>query len=143
MARGSRGRAVASAGMVVGAGDRVARERELLPAEWCARLGLPDGATYADGAEVFLGAFAGQTSVPWPYDFPRKAGFPLIRQSATCIRSRQTTAPFNRDSSTDSAAPASGCSGGEASSGSARSRSAICLAGNGLLNRKPCISSQA
>jgi hypothetical protein len=24
---------------------------------------------------VFIGAFAGQTSVPWPYDFPRKQDF--------------------------------------------------------------------
>ena len=51
-------------------------EREILPAEWRALLGLPDGATYATGAEVFLGAFADQTSVPWPYDFPRKQDFP-------------------------------------------------------------------
>ena len=27
-------------------------------------------------ADVFLGAFAGQTAVPWPYDFPRKAEIP-------------------------------------------------------------------
>ena len=59
-----------------------------------------------------------------------------IQRSASCIRSRQTTAPFSPD-------PASGCNGGEASGGSARSRSAICLAGSGLENRKPCISSQA
>jgi hypothetical protein len=46
---------------------------ESLPVEWCARLGLPDQASYADGAAVFLGAFTGQTSLPWPHDFPRKA----------------------------------------------------------------------
>jgi len=51
-------------------------EREILPAEWRALLGLPEGATYATGAEVFLGAFTDQTSVPWPYDFPRKQDFP-------------------------------------------------------------------
>jgi hypothetical protein len=43
-----------------------------LPAEWCAELGLPSQATYAAGAEIFLKALAGQTSLPWPSDFPRK-----------------------------------------------------------------------
>lgn len=38
----------------------------------CPRLGLPRGATYADAAEMLLGSLAGQTSVPWPYDFSRK-----------------------------------------------------------------------
>ena len=47
-----------------------------LPAEWCARLGLPDQASYAAGAEIFLRAFAGQTSLPWPHDFPRRAETP-------------------------------------------------------------------
>nr|WP_275190495.1 hypothetical protein [Bradyrhizobium sp. CSA112] len=47
-----------------------------LPAEWCAELGLPDRATYASAAAIFLGTFAGQTSVPWPYDFPRKTAIP-------------------------------------------------------------------
>ena len=49
---------------------------EPLPAEWCAELGLPDRATYASAADIFLEAFAGQTSVPWPYDFPRKTEIP-------------------------------------------------------------------
>jgi hypothetical protein len=43
-----------------------------LPVEWCVDLGLPDQATFAAGAEVFLRAFDGQTSLPWPNDFPRK-----------------------------------------------------------------------
>ena len=47
--------------------------RDPLPAEWCPRLGLSEGATYADGAAVFLDAFSGQTSLPWPDDFPRRA----------------------------------------------------------------------
>jgi hypothetical protein len=49
---------------------------EPLPIESCIELGLPDGATYAAGAAVFLGAFAGQMSLPWPYDFPRKQDIP-------------------------------------------------------------------
>jgi hypothetical protein len=47
-----------------------------LPAEWCAQLGLPDDATYASAADIFLGAFAGQTAAPWAYDFPGKAEVP-------------------------------------------------------------------
>jgi hypothetical protein len=46
---------------------------EPLPVEWCAELGLPDGATFGAGADVFLRAMAGETLVPWPYDFPCKA----------------------------------------------------------------------
>jgi hypothetical protein len=45
-----------------------------MPADWCARLELPDGSTLADGAEVFLECLAGQTSLPWPGDFPGHAG---------------------------------------------------------------------
>ena len=47
-----------------------------LPVEWCVELGLPDNATYAAGAAVLLGVFAGQTSLPWADDFPRKAEIP-------------------------------------------------------------------
>ena len=50
--------------------------RQALPVEWCAELGLPDHATYAAGAEIFLKAFPGQTSLPWPYDFPCKTESP-------------------------------------------------------------------
>jgi hypothetical protein len=46
--------------------------REALPPEWCAHLGLSDGATYAAGAAIFLNSFAGQTSLPWPGEFPGK-----------------------------------------------------------------------
>jgi hypothetical protein len=45
-----------------------------MPAEWCASLELPDDATYAAGAAIFLNALAGQTSLPWPGEFPSKAG---------------------------------------------------------------------
>jgi hypothetical protein len=43
-----------------------------LPAGWCPQLGLAGGATYAAGAEVLLKSLAGQTYLPWPYDFSRK-----------------------------------------------------------------------
>ena len=41
-----------------------------MPNDWCASLELPDRATYAEGAEVFLKSLAGQTSLPWPGGFP-------------------------------------------------------------------------
>lgn len=44
-----------------------------MPAEWCTSLGLPDDSSFADGAAVLLHSFAGQTSLPWPGDFPRRA----------------------------------------------------------------------
>jgi hypothetical protein len=44
-----------------------------MPADWCARLELPDGATYADGAQVFLKSLADQTHPAWPTAFPGKA----------------------------------------------------------------------
>jgi hypothetical protein len=43
-----------------------------LPSAWCAQLGLSDRATYAAGAGVLLASLAGQTDLPWPYDFSRK-----------------------------------------------------------------------
>jgi hypothetical protein len=45
-----------------------------MPAEWCSSLELPDGSSFATGAEVFLQSLAGQTSLPWTADFPRKTG---------------------------------------------------------------------
>ena len=47
--------------------------RQPLPAEWCLSLKLPDGSSFATGAEMFLQSLAGQASLPWPDDFPRKA----------------------------------------------------------------------
>jgi hypothetical protein len=47
-----------------------------LPAEQRAALGLPDHATYAEAARIFLKAFRGQTLAPWPYDFPSKFDIP-------------------------------------------------------------------
>ena len=46
--------------------------RQPMPAEWCSALGLADGSSIAAGAQVLLASFAGQTSLPWPDDFPRK-----------------------------------------------------------------------
>ena len=69
----SRGRTVARAGVVVGTGDGAARHRsQLLPAEWRARLGLPEGATYADGRGNLPRRLPARRLLPWPYDFPRK-----------------------------------------------------------------------
>jgi hypothetical protein len=46
--------------------------RQPMPAEWCASLELPDGASYTAGAEVFLHALEDQSSLPWPDDFPHR-----------------------------------------------------------------------
>jgi hypothetical protein len=46
--------------------------RQAMPAEWCSGLELPSGSSCAAGAQVFLDSLAGQTSLPWPDDFPRK-----------------------------------------------------------------------
>jgi hypothetical protein len=44
-----------------------------MPAVWCARLELPEGSSFAAGAEVFLKSLADQTSLPWPGSFPSHA----------------------------------------------------------------------
>jgi len=44
-----------------------------MPAAGRASLELPERETYADGAGIFLKCLAGQTSLPWPGDFPGKA----------------------------------------------------------------------
>src|SRR5258705_396073 len=44
-----------------------------LPAEWCAALGLPNQATYAAAAEIFLKALAEQTSMAWPSESTGKS----------------------------------------------------------------------
>ena len=54
----------------------VVGQQNPMPAEWCAGLGLPGGATYSDGAGVFFTSLAGQTSLPWPDDFPRRPADP-------------------------------------------------------------------
>ncbi|WGS21854.1 MULTISPECIES: hypothetical protein [unclassified Bradyrhizobium] len=45
---------------------------ETLPSAWCRQLRLPDGASFAEGASVLQRTLAGQTVLPWPYDFSRK-----------------------------------------------------------------------
>jgi hypothetical protein len=50
--------------------------REPMPADWCARLEMPAGSTFADGARIFLGSLAGQALLPWADDFPVKAANP-------------------------------------------------------------------
>ncbi|MGD0846557.1 hypothetical protein [Bradyrhizobium sp.] len=47
--------------------------RQPMPEAWCESLELPDRATYADGAAIFLESLAGQTSLPWPGGFPGHA----------------------------------------------------------------------
>jgi hypothetical protein len=47
-------------------------EPSTMPAEWCATLGLADGSTYAEGAEVFRNTLVGQTYMPQTGNFPRK-----------------------------------------------------------------------
>jgi hypothetical protein len=47
--------------------------RQPMPADWCARLELPVNSALADGAQVLLDCLAGQTSLPWPGDFPGHA----------------------------------------------------------------------
>ena len=49
--------------------------RQLMPAAWCSSLELPEGSTVAAGAGVLLSSFAGQTSLPWASEFPRKARY--------------------------------------------------------------------
>jgi hypothetical protein len=43
-----------------------------MPAVWCSSLELPEGSSIAAGADVLLASLAGQTSLPWPDEFPRK-----------------------------------------------------------------------
>jgi hypothetical protein len=47
-------------------------EKATMPLEWCVTLGVADESSYAEGAEVFMKALAGQTHLPWPDAFPGK-----------------------------------------------------------------------
>jgi hypothetical protein len=46
--------------------------RQPMPADWCSILELPVGSSFTIGADVFLQSLAGQTSLPWASDFPRR-----------------------------------------------------------------------
>ena len=50
-----------------------------MPKEWCESLELAEGATYADGARVFLHLFADQRSLPSPDEFPGHSSHPHSR----------------------------------------------------------------
>jgi hypothetical protein len=47
-----------------------------MPDAWCASLELPNRATYAEGAVVFLKCLADQTLLPWPGGFPGHVAHP-------------------------------------------------------------------
>jgi hypothetical protein len=47
-------------------------EPETMRPELCASLELPAGACYRAAAGVLMAALAGQTSLPWPDEFPKK-----------------------------------------------------------------------
>jgi hypothetical protein len=49
---------------------------QAMPAEWCANLELPEDATYADGARIFLRSLGDQKFLPWPGDFPGRTRDP-------------------------------------------------------------------
>jgi hypothetical protein len=50
----------------------VVAHHEEMEALLCYRIELPVGSTYAASAAVPMATLAGQTSLPWPYGFPRK-----------------------------------------------------------------------
>jgi hypothetical protein len=63
--------------------------REPMPADWCARLELPMGASYADGAEVFLkNASPIRRCCPGPAIFQAK-GIIQVPRSGTAMRDRR------------------------------------------------------
>jgi hypothetical protein len=45
-----------------------------LPGDLAKRPGLPEGASHAQAAQIFLDAMAGQTALSWPEQFPRRYG---------------------------------------------------------------------
>jgi hypothetical protein len=50
----------------------VVAQQEEMPPLCSIRLELPQSSTYAAGAAVLIATLAGQTSLPWPDEFPRK-----------------------------------------------------------------------
>ena len=51
-----------------------------MPPDWCARLELPLGASFDDGAGVLLQNLADQKSLTWPDNFPGAARHPAPGQ---------------------------------------------------------------
>ena len=49
-----------------------AGQNKEMPPLICQRLELPLSSTYAAGAEMLMATLAGQMSLPWPDEFPRK-----------------------------------------------------------------------
>jgi hypothetical protein len=49
-----------------------AGQHKEMPPLICQRLELPLSSTYAAGAEMLMATLAGQMSLPWPDEFPRK-----------------------------------------------------------------------
>jgi hypothetical protein len=47
-------------------------ETETMSPELCAGFELPTGSLYGDAADLLMTALAGQTSLSWPDQFPRK-----------------------------------------------------------------------
>lgn len=47
-------------------------DRGEMPIQWAQMMGLSPDASYADAADLFLQAMAGQTFPPWPEEFPRR-----------------------------------------------------------------------
>src|SRR6516165_8768536 len=47
-------------------------ETATMPVEWCGTLGVADGSTYAEGAEVFRNTLLRQTHMPYSENFPCK-----------------------------------------------------------------------
>jgi hypothetical protein len=47
-------------------------EPETMSPELCASLELPVGSAFGAAAGVLMAALAGQTSLPWPDEFPKK-----------------------------------------------------------------------
>jgi hypothetical protein len=43
---------------------------QAMPPDWCARLELPLGASFNDGAAVLLASLGDQTKLTWPDSFP-------------------------------------------------------------------------
>jgi hypothetical protein len=54
---------------------QVGEQHEEMPEASCFRLGLPVGSTYAAGAVALMTPIEGQTSQPWPDEFPFKRKF--------------------------------------------------------------------